>query len=68
LKAAKLSFVARNLLFLYRGSSILDLAGIGKRKLDIDPEASYGNSNFQGVENYSLPTTRSLGLNLKLSF
>ncbi|HWK07950.1 MAG TPA: SusC/RagA family TonB-linked outer membrane protein [Puia sp.] len=68
LKAAKLSFVARNLLFLYRGNSILDLPGIGKRKLDIDPEASYGNSNFQGVENYSLPTTRSLGLNLKLSF
>lgn len=68
IRSAKLSFVARNLLFLYRGSSILDLPGIGKRKLDIDPEASYGNSNFQGVENYSLPTTRSLGLNLKLSF
>jgi outer membrane receptor protein involved in Fe transport len=68
IKAAKLSFVARNLLFLYRGSSILDIPGIGKRKLDIDPEASFGNSNYQGVENYNLPTTRSIGLNLKLSF
>ena len=68
IRAAKLSLMARNLLFLYRGNSILDLPGIGKRKLDIDPEASYGNSNFQGVENYSLPTTRSVGVNLKLSF
>jgi TonB-linked SusC/RagA family outer membrane protein len=68
IRSARLSFFARNLLFLYRGSSILDLPGIGKRKLDIDPEASYGNSNFQGVENYNMPTTRSIGLNLKLSF
>ena len=68
LKGAKLSFVARNLLFLYRGSSILDIPGIGKRKMDFDPEASFGNSNYQGVENMALPTTRSMGLNLKLSF
>ena len=68
LKAAKLSFVARNLLFLYRGKSMLDIPGIGKRKLGIDPEASFGNSNYQGVEYYNLPSTRSLGLNLKLSF
>jgi len=68
IKAAKLSFVARNLLFLYRGKSILDIPGIGKRKLGIDPEASFGNSNYQGAEYYNLPTTRSMGLNLKLSF
>lgn len=68
LKAAKLSFVARNVLFLYRGKSVLETPGIGKRKLDFDPEASFGNSNYQGVEYYNLPTTRSLGLNLKLSF
>jgi hypothetical protein len=68
IRSAKLSVFARNLFFLYRGSSILDLPGIGKRKLDIDPEASYGNSNFQGVENYNMPTTRSMGVNLKLSF
>jgi len=68
LKAAKLSFVARNLLFLYRGKSLLDIPGIGKRKLGIDPEASFGNSNYQGVEYFNLPSTRSMGLNLKLSF
>jgi TonB-linked SusC/RagA family outer membrane protein len=68
LKAAKLSFVARNLLFLYRGKSVLAIPGIGKRKLGIDPEASFGNSNYQGAEYYNLPTTRSMGLNLKLSF
>jgi len=68
IKAAKLSFVARNLLFLYRGKSMLNIPGIGKRKLGIDPEASFGNSNYQGIEYYNLPTTRSMGLNLKLSF
>jgi TonB-linked SusC/RagA family outer membrane protein len=68
LKAAKLSFVARNLLFLYRGKSTLEIPGIGKRKLGIDPEASFGNSNYQGAEYFNLPTTRSMGLNLKLSF
>ena len=68
LKAAKFSLVARNLFFIYRGSSISDIPGIGKRKLDFDPEASFGNSNFQGVEYYNLPTTRTYGVNLKLSF
>ena len=67
-KAARLSLVARNLFFIYRGSSILDIPGIGKRKMDFDPESSLGNSNYQGVEYYNLPTTRSIGLNLKLSF
>lgn len=68
LKAAKLSFVARNLFFIYRGNAILDIPGIGKRKMDFDPEVSFGNSNYQGVEYYNLPSTRSLGVNLKLSF
>jgi len=67
-KAAKLSLVARNLLFLYRGSTLLDIPGIGKRKMDFDPEMSFGNSNYQGIEYYNLPSTRSIGLNLKLSF
>ncbi|MCC6287998.1 MAG: SusC/RagA family TonB-linked outer membrane protein [Chitinophagaceae bacterium] len=68
LKAAKFSFVARNVFFIYRGSSILDIPGIGKRKLDFDPEVSFGNSSYQGIEYYNLPSTRSLGVNLKLSF
>jgi TonB-linked SusC/RagA family outer membrane protein len=68
IKAAKISFVARNLFFIYRGNAILDIPGIGKRKLDFDPEVSIGNSNYQGVEYNNLPSTRSMGLNLKLSF
>ena len=68
LKSARFSVVARNLFFLYRGSSILDIPGVGKRKMDFDPEASFGNSNYQGVEYYNLPTTRSIGVNLKFSF
>lgn len=68
LKAAKLSVVGRNLLFLYRGNAILDVPGIGKRKMDFDPEVSFGNSNYQGIEYYNLPSTRSIGVNLKLSF
>lgn len=68
LKGAKLSLFARNLFFLYRGSSILDIPGIGKRKMDFDPEVSFGNSNYQGIEYYNLPSTRSIGINCKLTF
>ena len=68
LKSARLSFVARNVFFIYTGESLLDIPGFGKRKMDFDPETSFGNSNYQGIQYYNLPSTRSLGLNLKLSF
>lgn len=68
IKSARLSFVARNLFFIYRGNAILNIPGIGKRKMDFDPEVSFGNSNYQGIEYYNLPSTRNIGLNLKLSF
>ncbi|GAB3902859.1 TonB-dependent receptor [Larkinella knui] len=67
-KMARLSFVARNAFFLYRGNALLDIPGVGKRKMDFDPEVSFGNSNYQGVEYYNLPSTRNIGVNLKLSF
>ncbi|SFD55885.1 TonB-linked outer membrane protein, SusC/RagA family [Chitinophaga sp. CF118] len=67
-KSAKISFVARNLFFLYRGSSIMDIPGIGKRKMRFDPDVNLGAGNFQGIEFGNMPTTRSLGLNVKLSF
>ncbi|MCF1715638.1 SusC/RagA family TonB-linked outer membrane protein [Flavihumibacter sp. RY-1] len=67
-KSAKLSLVGRNIFFLYRGSSILDIPGIGERKMNFDPELSLGASNFQGVEYGNMPSTRSIGFNLKLSF
>ena len=68
IKDARLSLVARNILFLYRGKSLLDLPGIGKRKMWFDPDMSLGNGNFQGVEYGTLPATRSVGLNLQVTF
>ncbi|HOA37425.1 MAG TPA: SusC/RagA family TonB-linked outer membrane protein, partial [Flavihumibacter sp.] len=67
-KAAKISIVGRNLFWLYKGSSKLDIPGIGKRKMWFDPDMSLGNGNFQGVEYGTLPSTRTLGLNLQLTF
>jgi TonB-linked SusC/RagA family outer membrane protein len=67
-KGAKLLLVGRNLMWLYRGSSIMDLPGVGKRKMWFDPDMSLGNGNFQGVEYGTMPATRTFGLNLQLSF
>jgi hypothetical protein len=36
--------------------------------MNFDPELSLGASNFQGVEYGNMPSTRSIGINLKLSF
>lgn len=50
------SLVARNLFFLYKDSPV-------------DPDVSVSTANsYGGIEAFSLPTTRSYGLNLKLSF
>ena len=68
IKSARFSAVARNLFWLYRGKSIMNIPGEGKRKMWFDPDMSLGNGNFQGVEYGTLPSTRSLGLNLKLTF
>ncbi len=51
----KISLVGRNLFFLKNDADFLD------------PEAMIGNSNAQGVESFALPTTRSFGVNVKLS-
>ena len=67
-KGMKLSFVGRNLAFLARGESILDIPGIGKRKMWFDPDMSLGNANWQGVEYGTLPSTRSVGVNLRVTF
>lgn len=66
-KAVKLSAVGRNLFWLYRGKSLLDIPGIGTRKMWFDPDMSLGNSNYQGVEYGTLPSTRSYGLNLQVT-
>lgn len=68
IKNMRLSLTARNLFFLYRGSAIMDIPGLSKRKLPFDPDVNLGAGNYQGSEYGSLPSTRSLGVNLKLSF
>lgn len=68
LKSARVALTGRNLFFLYRGKSLLDIPGIGKRKLPVDPEMANGASNFQGIEAGLLPAVRSFGLNVNLSF
>nr|WP_068888437.1 SusC/RagA family TonB-linked outer membrane protein [Pedobacter panaciterrae] len=68
IRTARIAATGRNLFFLYRGKSLLDIPGIGKRTLPIDPEAAIGTSNYQGIETGILPSTRSFGLNLSVSF
>jgi TonB-linked SusC/RagA family outer membrane protein len=66
--SAKLSIVGRNLLWLYRGKSLMNIPGIGTRKMWFDPDMTLGNGNFQGVEYGTLPATRSIGVNLQVTF
>lgn len=55
-KAANLSFIANNLFFIYK-------------KAPFDPEVSMStNQNSQGLDNFNAPSTRSYGLNLKITF
>jgi hypothetical protein len=56
------------LFFLYRGYSKLEIPGIEKRKMAFDPDMSLGNGNWQGISYGTLPSTRSLGFNLQLTF
>jgi TonB-linked SusC/RagA family outer membrane protein len=68
IKSLKFSAVARNLFWIYRGSTILNVPGIGKRKMWFDPDVANGNGVFQGVEYGAIPSTRTLGFNLKANF
>jgi hypothetical protein len=38
------------------------------RHTDFDPEQSFSNSNYQGLESIGLPRTRSYGVNLSVKF
>ncbi|HRH59334.1 MAG TPA: hypothetical protein PL045_02130, partial [Chitinophagaceae bacterium] len=60
--------VGRNLFWILRGKSKMDIPGLEKRTMWFDPDMSLGNGNFQGVEYGALPATRSIGLNLQLTF
>jgi TonB-linked SusC/RagA family outer membrane protein len=54
-KEAKISLVGRNLFFF-------------KKDAPFDPEIAIGTGNGGGIEYGSLPATRGMGVNLKLSF
>lgn len=56
IRNARLSLVGRNLLFLH------------KNTIGFDPEATFNAGNDQGIEAFAFPTTRSIGLNLNLTF
>lgn len=59
--AAKLSVVGRNLFYIYRDPEF--------KAMGLAPESAFNNSSAaQGLETMSLPTTRSLGVNLSISF
>ena len=65
IKSAHISLVARNLFFLYRGSTKLDIPGIGKRKMWFDPDMTGGG--IQEQFKY-IPSLRNIGLNFNLTF
>ncbi len=67
-QSVKVSLVGRNLFWIYRGSSLMDIPGLGTRKMWFDPDMSLGNGNFQGVEYGTLPSTRSFGFNVNVIF
>lgn len=68
IESASLSITGRNLLFFYRGKSIMNINGIDKRDNPTDPDTSLGAGNYQGVELGLPPLSRTIGLNLKLTF
>jgi hypothetical protein len=68
IKNVRVSLVGRNLAFLYRGKATLDIAGMPERRMNFDPDINLGAGNYQGVEYGSLPSTRTIGLNLQLGF
>ena len=68
IKNARLSLTARNLFFFYRGNATMDIPGLKTRKLPFDPDVNLSAANYQGSEYGALPSTRTVGLNLKLGF
>ena len=56
IRSAKISFVGRNLWMIYSKTD------------GFDPEAGFSTGNAQGFEYGSMPTLRSLGLNINVTF
>jgi TonB-linked SusC/RagA family outer membrane protein len=56
IQSLRISVEGRNLFFLYNKADRLD------------PNLSSGNTNVQGIEGFGLPSTRSFGMNLRVTF
>ena len=56
IQSVSFAFVGRNLAILWDNIE------------NVDPEASYTNSNSQGLDYFGFPATRSYGFNLKVTF
>jgi len=67
LKSAKLSLVGRNLFFFSNNASF-DPEVITSAGAELGSSNNRGITSADGFESFAPPTTRSLGLNLKLSF
>lgn len=67
-KGARVSLTGRNLFFFYRGKNKLHIPGLDDRKIPIDPDQAMGAGSYQGAELGLLPSTRSFGLNVNLTF
>ena len=60
IQGARISFVGRNLALLYTHES---------NNINIDPETGFGTTNSGvGLEQYQIPSSRSLGFRINLSF
>jgi len=68
IQSMRISMVARNLFFLYRGSAKMNIQGVGERKMSFDPDINLGAGNYQGIEYGNLPATRSIGVNVRFTF
>jgi hypothetical protein len=56
IQGASVALVGRNLFFIY------------KKAPNIDPETAFSTGNAQGLEDLTLPTSRSYGVNLTVQF
>jgi len=56
IKSASVALAGRNLWIIYKGTK------------HIDPEAATSAGNYQGIENGAYPATRTVGIDIKLSF
>lgn len=56
LQSVMISFAARNLAILHKNVD------------NIDPESNYSSSNSQGLDYFGMPSTRSYGFNLRVTF